>query len=1196
MLQTSTLPRPTTALRWSWLTLCLLLLSGLSSRLLAYDVTVAKDGSGNYTTVQAAINAAPTGRTAVYSIFIKNGRYKEKISVPANKPFLQLVGESVANTILTYDDGASNALPGGGTVGTQNSASFAVNADDFSALNITFENSYGDGTQAVAVLLNADRAAFKNCRFLGNQDTLYTKGNGTPRHYFKDCYIDGNVDFIFGSSVALFENCVVYAKARTAAGSSFITAANTPPGQAYGYVFKKTKLPANTGGTLYFLGRPWQNSTGSSPLANNKTVFINSTVGAGLLQPAGWTTWDAGTNTSLITYAEFRSKYYAGTLVPTAQRASWSQQLTAADTAAYSRASLFGTWDPCAVATGFCTGAAPDIAVSNFRAVKGASQATLSWNISWALSQIKYELFRSADNTTFSKIYEVTAPNDSTINFSTTDALPASGTAYYYYLRASKAGAATHTTETIQVSSVQTISVTGTLGAFTQYAGGPSATQSYTLGGVNLTGNVTVTPPAGYEVSANGGTNWYTSAAPLVLTPTANTLANMTISVRLNASAAGAYAGTIGHASPGAAAQTVAVTGNAVTTTAPVSAPLQWWPLKAGNQDSTAVRVPAVTASTPTLRNFYGSNGTTVPAIRAYSNVFGQAFGTTANGDGSWGTAVGGPGGNLNRRFAEQFTVTAAAGKTIRLDSLVLTTAFYNTSSNTKLAVVWSRSGFASDSADVIGGRGPAGGLQSTANGAFATPILLANQTAGPSNTYRLSFAGAAGVTLTAGQTLTFRLYYSCGSTSAGRYAMLKNVYVTGQDLTPAACNAAFSYAASAFCQSGTNPAPTVTGTTGGTFTSTTGLSLNATTGAINLTASTPGTYTVTYAASGTCNSTTTVTITAPAAAGFSYAATSFCTSATAAAAPTLTTGATAGTFSSTTGLTINATTGAITPSTSTPGTYTVTNTVAAAGGCAAATSTAQVTITAPATASFGYVVAGFLCAGSPGTLNATLGAGATAGTFTSTTGLSLNATTGAINLTASTAGTYTVTNTVAAAGGCAAVTSTATVAISPRPAQPTVTVQYTTPGTAILTSSAATGNQWYLNGVIISGATGQTYTANGTANPGAYTVVVTGTGGCASLASTGLTVTAAGKPLAGSSLSVFPNPTHDGRLTLELSGYAKAAHLTVLNALGQVVREQAVAPGQRTVTVDLTAQPAGVYLLRVRTDGGADLRRVVRE
>ena len=778
----------------SWLTTCcVVLLSVFGSQALAYDLVVAKDGTGNYTTVQAAINAAPTGRAALYTIFIKNGRYQEKITVPSNKPFLQLVGESVANTILTYNDGASDPLPGGGTVGTQNSASFTVNAPDFSALNITFVNSYGDGTQAVAVLLNADRAAFKNCRFLGNQDTLYTKGSGTPRHYFRDCYIDGNVDFIFGSSVALFENCVVYAKARTSAGSSFITAANTPPGQAYGYVFKKTKLPANTGGTLYFLGRPWQNSTGSSPLANNKTVFINSTMGAGLIQPAGWTAWDAGTNTSLITYAEFRSRFYSGNLLPTTQRAAWSQQLTPADTVQYNRSTLFGAWDPCAVATGLCTSTTTDIAVANFRAVKGATQTTLSWNISWAMSQIKYELFRSADNTTFSKIYEVTAATDSLINFQSTDPVPAAGSAYYYYVRASKAGLATHITDTVRISSIATLAAPASLGAFVQYQTGTSAVQSYSVSGVNLTANVTVTPPAGYEVSANGGTNWYTAATPLVLTPTSNVLAAITISVRLNAAAAGTYAGNITHASAGATPVTVAVTGIKTNSTQTISNPLQWWSLRISAQDSASARSSSVTASTATLRRMAVSDASTVPTIRGYSSQFGQALAPTAAG--AWSTATMPPapvtvGANLDRRYYEQFTITAAAGRLLRLDSLSMKAAFYNTS-NGRMAIVYSLSGFTADSTNIPAG-GTVGGttLPATGTGAFNLPVALANQTSGPTNVYRFPLSGTAGgVTLAAGQTLTVRLYFGAGTSSSGRYALLKDVLFKGEDLVVASAN-----------------------------------------------------------------------------------------------------------------------------------------------------------------------------------------------------------------------------------------------------------------------------------------------------------------------------------------------------------------------------------------------------------------------
>ncbi|MBO0356861.1 T9SS type A sorting domain-containing protein [Hymenobacter sp. BT186] len=779
----------------SWLaTCCVVLLSVFGSRALAYDVVVAKDGTGNYTTVQAAINAAPTGRTALYTIFIKNGKYREKITVPSNKPFLQLVGESVANTILTYGDGASDPLPGGGTVGTQNSASFTVNAPDFSALNITFVNSYGDGTQAVAVLLNADRAAFKNCRFLGNQDTLYTKGSGTPRHYFRDCYIDGNVDFIFGSSVALFENCVVYAKARTTAGSSFITAANTPPGQAYGYVFKKTKLPANTGGTLYFLGRPWQNSTGSSPLANNKTVFINSTMGAGLIQPAGWTTWDAGTNTSLITYAEFRSRFYASNLLPTTQRAAWSQQLAPADTAAYNRSAMFGTWDPCTVATGLCTSTTPaDIAISNFRAAKGTTQTTLNWNISWAMSQIKYELFRSADNTTFSKIYEVTAATDSLINFQATDPLPAAGTAYSYYVRASKTGSATHITDTIRVSSVATLTAPASLGTFVQFQSGTSAVQTYSVSGVNLTATVTVTPPAGYEVSANGGTNWYTATTPLVLTPTNNALA-ATISVRLNATTAGAYAGNITHASAGATPVTVAVTGIKTNNAQTISTPLQWWSMRVSAQDSAAVRSSSVTASTATLRRMAVSDASTVTFIRGYSTQFGQALAPIAAG--SWSTSATPPapvavGSSLNRRYYEQFTITAAPGRIVRVDSLLMNTAFYNTA-NGRLAIVYSLSGFTTADSTNIPAGGTIGGttLPTTGNGAFNAPVVLNNQTAGPASVYRFALSGTAGgITLAAGQTLTVRLYFGAGSNNSGRYAFLKDVLFKGENLTVASAN-----------------------------------------------------------------------------------------------------------------------------------------------------------------------------------------------------------------------------------------------------------------------------------------------------------------------------------------------------------------------------------------------------------------------
>ncbi|MCA8833392.1 pectinesterase family protein [Hymenobacter pini] len=777
------MPNTSTYRYWlvtSWLLLLTTLFS-VRAQTATYSAVVAQDGSGNFRTVQAAINAAPDNGTTLYTIFIKKGRYREKITVPTTKTMVQLVGESVANTVLTYNDGASTPLPGGGTIGTQNSASFTVNANDFSALNLTFENYYGDGTQAVAVLVNADRAAFRNCRFLGNQDTLYTKGSGTPRHYFRDCYVDGNVDFIFGSSIGVFENCVIYAKSRTAVGNSFITAANTPAGQAAGYVFRKSRFPANIGATQYYLGRPWQNSTGSSPLANNKTVLINSRLSASI-RPEGWVTWDAGTDVSLITYGEFRSRYFGGQLVPVAQRVAWSKQLTAADTAAYQPATLFGSWNPATI-PGFGTPTAqPDVAVANLKAEKGAISTTVSWNISWPLAQVKYELYRSANRAAVTKIGELTAATDTTVNFQLMDALPPSGSAYYYFVQASRTGQATHSTDSVRVSNVPTIIVSGGLSTFTQYAGGPSAAQSYTVAGENLTGPVLITPPAGYEVAAGGA--WNTSANPLSLAPTGTVLAPTTVSVRLNASAVGPYAGNIQHTSTGATAVTAAVTGTATNQQPVVSVVLQQWPLTASAADDATVRSAALTASTPTLKRLYVSNGTTVATVPAYSATFGQALGVTSNGDGSWGTASGGPGGNLSRKYYEQFTITAAAGQSVRLDSLLLSAGFYNTSSGTKLAVVYSRSNFTADSVDVTGGTGPGGALAAAANGAFATPIVLANQVNGLTNRYHLALNGATGLNLATGQTLTVRLYFSCGSSSAGRYSLLQNVVVKGNRTT----------------------------------------------------------------------------------------------------------------------------------------------------------------------------------------------------------------------------------------------------------------------------------------------------------------------------------------------------------------------------------------------------------------------------
>jgi pectin methylesterase-like acyl-CoA thioesterase len=740
------------------------------SKAFAYDVVVAKDGSGSYTTVHDAIANAPTNRTTPYTIYIKNGKYLEKDTVPTNKPFIQLIGESVANVIISWNDYSGKAIPGGGgaTFGTGNSATFTVNATDFTAINITFENTTGEQPQALAINVIGDRAAFKNCRFLGGQDTVFAGGNGA-RQYFRACYIDGTVDFIFGDARAIFDSTVIYPKSRSVAGASYITAANTKQTEPYGYVFRDCVIPANRGTTVYYLGRPWQNDASTADAAKswNKTIFLNTTMSPTVIQPAGWSTWDAGTDVSKITYAEYRSKKFDSTLVDVSQRVSWSQQLSPARAAVYyNNDSMFteygNTWNPCNVYAGFCDYTPRPIAVSNFKGVKGSSTSALTWNISWPMTGILYELLRSSDKTNFTVVNQQTSTNDSIINFGYSENIPPPGQTYYYLVRASKAGLATQITDTVTISSTPTITVNSAMGSFVQGVGTPSTSQSYTVSAASLTNNLIITAPTGYEVSANSGTSWNNSGNPLVLTPDANgNVTTTNILVRLNASTSGTYSGNIIHASVGADTVRVAVTGTVQDAPLTVSSVLEWWPLTTNNSDSAAVRVTGVVPTTPTLKNLNLSDATAVPTIPAYSPTFGQAFALNANG--SWTPTLG---GTLNRNYYEEFTITAASTHSLRLDSLILSTSIYN-SSNGKFAAVFSKSGFTTDSTDVP-------------TAAFASPISLANETSGTVATYRFAFNGGTGINLTSGQTLTVRLYYAVGSSSTGRYAKLKNVLVKG--------------------------------------------------------------------------------------------------------------------------------------------------------------------------------------------------------------------------------------------------------------------------------------------------------------------------------------------------------------------------------------------------------------------------------
>lgn len=753
------------------------------------NAVVSKDGAGDFTTVQAAINAVPTGRTTPYKIYIRKGKYEEAVIIPSNKPFIQLVGENLAETIISYDNYSGKPNPSGGTYGTSTCGTLIINAPDVMLMNLSVENSVaygkdanaippapGDGPQAVAVYTTSDRVVFFNCRFNGGQDTYYGGNVQGTRVYFKNSYIDGNTDFLFGSSTIIFDTCIIYPRTRLDGGNGgYVTAVNTKQVSGYGYVFRDCKITKNRGTTFYTLGRPWQNdaSTADASKSWNKTAFLNTTMGSSISAP-GWSTWDAGTNTSYITYAEYNSKKYDGTSVDVSNRVSWSKQLSAAEAAKYynndtvfvnANTPQMTTWDPYAIWAELSTPFTPEISVSNLIAKKGSTTSTITWNLSWPMPGVMCDLYRSNDKTNFTLVDSQVSLEDSAGNFSFTENVPPAGQTYYYIVRASKTGFASITSDTTLVSSTPTITVTGTLGSFLQGLGTPTAAQGYIVSGANILDNITITPPAGYEVSADG-TTWFNSTTPLVLSPTSGTVANTNISVRLNAASAGTYAGNVVHTSSGAATVNLAVTGTVQTDPLPVSEVLQHWPMTQNNQDSAAVRSIGVLASVPTFNKLTVSDGVTVPAIPAYSPTHGQAFAATATG--LWGTANGGPGGNLSRLYYEEFKVTAVSGYKVRVDSLLLASSFYNTSSNTKLAVVYSFSGFASDSTEVPGYT-------------FVSPNLLVNETSGTTSAKALALNGASGVTVSDGQILTFRLYFSCGSTSAGRYGKLKDVKVKGQ-------------------------------------------------------------------------------------------------------------------------------------------------------------------------------------------------------------------------------------------------------------------------------------------------------------------------------------------------------------------------------------------------------------------------------
>ena len=273
-------------------------------------LVVARDGSGEFRTIQEAVEVCRAFMEYTKVIYVKKGTYKEKIIIPQSLKNVQIVGEDRDNTIITYDDHANIRMPGTeqkkGTFRT-----FTLNVRGFGITfkNLTIENNAPKLGQAVALHTEGDRLSFINCRILGNQDTIYTGNEGT-RLFFKGCHIEGTTDFIFGPSIAWFEDCTILSRR-----NSYITAASTPQNQQYGYIFNNCRIVAGEGVDKVYLGRPWRDY--------GYTLFMNCELGKHIC-PEGWHRWEPQREKT-ARYMEYNNR---GEGADTSKRVGWSRQLT----------------------------------------------------------------------------------------------------------------------------------------------------------------------------------------------------------------------------------------------------------------------------------------------------------------------------------------------------------------------------------------------------------------------------------------------------------------------------------------------------------------------------------------------------------------------------------------------------------------------------------------------------------------------------------------------------------------------------------------------------------------------------------------------------------------------------------------------------------------------------------------------------
>lgn len=290
-------------------------------------IVVDRNGTGHFRNIQQAIDSVrafdPKGEI---TIFVKKGVYKEKLILHSYLTNVKLVGEDRDKTIINYDDHANI-----NKMGTFRTYSFLLSGNDITVENLTIENSAAPMGQAVALFVEGDRVIFRNCRFLGNQDTIYA-GRENMRQYFENCYIEGTTDFIFGPSTCWFENCVIYCKS-----NSYITAASTPENIKYGYIFNNCKIEVAPEVKNMYLGRPWR--------AYAMTLFMNCYLPKGI-KAEGWHNWSNAENEKTARYMEYNN---TGEGASTSGRVNWVKILNKQQAAEYTVENVFkgcDGWNP----------------------------------------------------------------------------------------------------------------------------------------------------------------------------------------------------------------------------------------------------------------------------------------------------------------------------------------------------------------------------------------------------------------------------------------------------------------------------------------------------------------------------------------------------------------------------------------------------------------------------------------------------------------------------------------------------------------------------------------------------------------------------------------------------------------------------------------------------------------------------------